>query len=42
VLRDSVIEEKSRLNIKKEIPLNQVADFEPLYRVVREVSNKNP
>jgi ABC-type nitrate/sulfonate/bicarbonate transport system substrate-binding protein len=38
VLRDSVNEEKIRLNIKKEIPLNQVADFEPLYRVVREVS----
>jgi NitT/TauT family transport system substrate-binding protein len=38
VLRDSVNEEKSRLNVKKEIPLNQVADFEPLYRVVRELS----
>ncbi|HUK39382.1 MAG TPA: ABC transporter substrate-binding protein [Candidatus Acidoferrales bacterium] len=38
VLRDSVNEEKSRLNVKKEIPLNQVADFEPLYRVVREIA----
>ena len=38
VLRDSVNEEKSRLNIKKEIPLSQVADFEPLLRVVREIN----
>ena len=38
VLRDSVNEEKSRLNIKKDIPLSQVADFEPLLRVVREIN----
>jgi NitT/TauT family transport system substrate-binding protein len=38
VLRDSVNEEKSRLNLKKEIPLGQVADFEPLLRVVREIN----
>jgi hypothetical protein len=38
VLRDSVSEEKSRLNIKKDIPLSQVADFEPLLRVVREIN----
>jgi len=37
VLRDSVNEEKNRLNVKKEISLKDVADFEPLYRVVREV-----
>jgi hypothetical protein len=38
VLHDAVNEEKARLNIKKEIPLSQVADLEPLRRVVREVS----
>jgi hypothetical protein len=38
VLRDSVNEEKSRLNLKKEIPLSQVADFEPLLRVTREIN----
>jgi NitT/TauT family transport system substrate-binding protein len=38
VLRDSVNEEKTRLNIKRDIPLNQVADFEPLLRVVREIN----
>ena len=38
VLRDSIIEEKSRLNVKKEIPVSAVADLEPLHRVVREIS----
>jgi hypothetical protein len=38
VLHDAVNEEKARLNVKKEIPLSQVADLEPLRRVVREVS----
>lgn len=38
VLHDAVNEEKARLNIKKEIPLSQVADLEPLRRVVREIS----
>jgi NitT/TauT family transport system substrate-binding protein len=38
VLRESVNEEKTRLNIKRDIPLNQVADFEPLLRVVREIN----
>jgi hypothetical protein len=36
-LRDGVNEERARLNIKREIPLNQIADFEPLLRVVREL-----
>jgi len=38
VLRDSINEEKTRLNLKKEIPLSQVADLEPLLRVVREIN----
>ena len=36
-LRDGVNEERARLNVKREIPLSQVADFEPLLRVVREL-----
>jgi NitT/TauT family transport system substrate-binding protein len=38
VLRESVNEEKARLNLKKEVPLSQVADLEPLQRVVREIN----
>jgi NitT/TauT family transport system substrate-binding protein len=37
VLRDAINEEKARLNVKKEIPVSAVADFEPLNRVVREI-----
>ena len=37
-LREMVNEEKARLNLKREIPLNQVADFEPLLRVGRDIS----
>jgi hypothetical protein len=37
-LREMVDEEKTRLNLKREIPLSQVADFEPLLRVARDIS----
>jgi NitT/TauT family transport system substrate-binding protein len=36
-LRDLIEEEKSRLKIKREVPLGQVADLEPLQRVIREI-----
>jgi NitT/TauT family transport system substrate-binding protein len=37
-LRDSIEEEKNRLNIKREILVGEVADFAPLQRVVRELN----
>jgi ABC-type nitrate/sulfonate/bicarbonate transport system substrate-binding protein len=36
-LRDVINDEKNRLNIKREISFNQVADFEPLHRVLRDL-----
>jgi ABC-type nitrate/sulfonate/bicarbonate transport system substrate-binding protein len=37
-LRDSINEEKGRLNIKREVLVSEVADFAPLQRVVRELN----
>jgi len=37
-LLEMVDEEKTRLNLKREIPLSQVADFEPLLRVGGDIS----
>ena len=37
-LREMVDEEKTRLNLKREVLLSQVADFEPLLRVGRDIS----
>jgi hypothetical protein len=37
-LRDIINDEKTRVNIKRDIPVGDVADFAPLQRVVRELS----
>jgi hypothetical protein len=37
-LQDIINDEKIRVNLKRDIPIGDVADFSPLQRVVRELN----
>jgi len=39
VVQDLIREQRELMNVKTEVPLNQVADFGPLNRVVKELNS---